>query len=320
MSSVAWSRVLCSAELLFDIFINDICKIVKEVLILLFADDTKVAKIVQNEDDAKRMQETINRLEEWSITWGMTFNAEKCKIMHFGHNNKKFCYFMGGQQIGDSKEEKDLGVWMESSMKPGKQCAVAARAANFTLGQIQRSFHFRSKKNLVPLYKSFVRPKLEFSVQAWSPWQEGDKKTLEKVQERFVRLLSDVHGGTYEEKLKRAGLTTLEERRERGDAIEAFKTLNGFNHVNKDDWFFIEEEGTRPTRRNTTIEDGSETRRINVLKEEYARLEVRRNFYNVRAAKTWNKIPDKVRQQKSVNAFKSAYDKWKVQNPNESDA
>ena len=32
---------------------------------------------------------------------------------------------------------------------------------------------------------------------------------------------------------------------------------------------------------------------MNVLKEEYARLEVRRNFYNVRAAKTWNKIPEK---------------------------
>ena len=244
----------------------------------------------------------------------MTFNSEKCKIMHVGHNNKKFCYVMGGQQIGESKEEKDLGVWTESSLKPGKQCAVAAKSANFTLGQIQRSFHFRSKKNLVPLYKTFVRPKMEFAVQAWSPWQEGDKKTLEKVQERFIRLLSDVRGGTYEEKVKKAGLTTLVERRERGDAIEAFKTLNGFNRVNKDDWFFIEEDETRPTRRNTTIEDGNATRRKNVLKEESARLEIRRNFYNVRAAKTWNQIPDNVREQKSVNSFKTAYDNWKMQN------
>ena len=167
----------------------------------------------------------------------------------------------------------------------------------------------------MPLYKTFVRPKLEFAVQAWSPWQEGDKKTLEKVQERFIRLLSDVRGGTYEEKVKKAGLTTLVERRERGDAIEAFKTLNGFNHVNKEKWFFIEEEETRPTRRNTTIEEGKEKRRKNVLMEESARLEIRRNFYNVRAARTWNKIPDQVRLQKSVNAFKSAYDKWKEQNP-----
>ena len=196
-------------------------------------------------------------------------------------------------------------------MKPNKQCAVAAKKANFTLGQIQRSFHYRTRKNLVPLFKSFVRPQLEFAVQAWCPWAEGDKKSLEKVQERMVRMLSDVQGGTYEEKLERVGLTTLTDRRERGDAIETFKTLNGFNRVNKEKWFTIEQDDTRPTRRNTAITNEGEIRRSNVLKEEAARLEVRKRCFNVRAARTWNGIPDTVRQQKSVNSFKSAYDKWK---------
>ena len=53
-------------------------------------------------------------------------------------------------------------------------------------------------------------------------------------------------------------------------------------------------------------------RRIeNVLVEEAARLEVRKHFFNVRAARTWNSIPDKVRNQKSLNSFKTAYDNWK---------
>ena len=73
------------------------------------------------------------------------------------------------------------------------------------------------------IYKTFVRPKLEFAVAAWNPWLEMDKKALEKVQERLIRLLSDAKGKTYEEKLEDVGLTTLTERRERGDAIEAFK-------------------------------------------------------------------------------------------------
>ena len=99
---------------------------------------------------------------------------------------------------------------MEISTKPGKQCATAAKSANFTLGQIQRAFHYRTKKTLVPLYKSFVRPKLKFAVQSWSPWQEGDK-VLEKVQERMIRMLSDAQGATYEEKLRSVNLTTLAE-------------------------------------------------------------------------------------------------------------
>ena len=160
------------------------------------------------------------------------------------------------------------------------------------------------------LYKSFVRPKLEFAVQTWSPWQEGDKKVLEKVQERMIRMLSDAHGATYEEKLKSVNLTSLTERRERVDAIEAFKTLKGINKVDRDKWFYIEQEDSRATRQNTEITQEGERRRENVLREEASRLEVRKNSYTVRAARTWNKIPEKVRDQKSTNAFKNAYDSW----------
>ena len=77
-------------------------------------------------------------------------------------------------------EEKDLGVWVQANMKPAKQCASAAKSANFALGQISKAFHFRKKENLVPLYKTFVRPKLEFAGATWNPWTEGEKKAIRK--------------------------------------------------------------------------------------------------------------------------------------------
>ena len=166
---------------------------------------------------------------------------------------------------------------------------------------MQRAFHFRTKSNVIPLYKTFIRPKMESSVAAWSPWTEADKKVLEKVQERMIRLLSDARGATYEEKLKDVGLTTLTERRERGDAIEAFKTLNGFNQVDKNNWFDIETEKRRPTRRNVVITQDGEIRKKNVLKVETARLDVRKNFFTIRAANVWNKIPVEVREKNTVN-------------------
>ena len=100
---------------------------------------------------------------------------------------------------------------------------------NFTLGQIRRTFHYRKKANFIPLYKTFVRPKLEYNIAAWNPWTEPDINTLEKVQERAVRLVSDKSGTTYEDRLKSVGLSSLRERRVRGDAIETFKSLKGFN-------------------------------------------------------------------------------------------
>ena len=118
-------------------------------------------------------------------------------------------------------------------------------------------------------------------------------------------------GKDYEEKLKDAGLTSLAERRERGDAIETFKTMNGFNNVKKEEWFVLEEENSRPTRRNAEITEDGVRKKAHVLRVESARLEVRKNFYNIRAARAWNEIPQSVKETTSVNAFKNAYDRWK---------
>jgi hypothetical protein len=41
---------------------------------------------------------------------------------------------------------------------------------------------YRDRHVFVRLYVQYVRPHLEFSVPAWSPWQKADKECLEKVQ------------------------------------------------------------------------------------------------------------------------------------------
>ena len=153
--------------------------------------------------------------------------------MHVGKNNPRFTYTMRGLPIPEIESEKDLGVWIDLTLKPSLQCEAAAKSANRVLGLIGRTFHYRTKSTLVPLYKSLARPKLEFCAAAWSPWLEKDIECLEKVQHRLIRMLSNVRGKTYEEKLADAGLTTLKASRERGDAIEAYKTMNGFNNVAK---------------------------------------------------------------------------------------
>ena len=86
------------------------------------------------------------------------------------------------------------------------------------------------------------------------------------------------------------------------------KILEGFIKVEKEKWYILKEEDSRPTRRNTKITEGNEHRRANVLKEEAERLEIRRNFFNIRAVKAWNSIPDDVKAKIFVYAFKNAYD------------
>ena len=141
-----------------------------------------------------------------------------------------------------------------------------------------------------------------------------DEEVLERVQQRFIRMLSDVKGTTYEEKLKDVGLTTLSERRVRGDMIETFKVMRGFNRVERDDWFSIQEEsGHRPTRLNSFIVGGKQERKMEVIVGKRAQLDVRKNFFTLRVEKDWNKLPESVKAQRSVNGFKNHYDRWREQ-------
>ena len=90
VSSVIQGSVLGGT--LFKLYIDDIRLVVLHALILLFADDTKVALRIAGENDRETMQTIINNLAEWANQWDMSFNVKKCKIIHVGHGNPGFNY------------------------------------------------------------------------------------------------------------------------------------------------------------------------------------------------------------------------------------
>src|SRR5688572_32692297 len=102
---------------------------------------------------------------------------------------------------------------------------------------IKRTVTSRRQDIMVRLYKALVRPKLEYSVQAWCPYLKKDVDKLEKVQARATRLVYDCKNLNYENRLKYTGLLSLSDRRVRGDLIEVFKMIKGFSAVNYSTWF-----------------------------------------------------------------------------------
>jgi len=93
---------------------------------------------------------------------------------------------------------------------------------------ICRTFVCKDKELLLQLYKSLVRPRLEYCIQAWRTYLKKDIKVLERVQKRATILISGLSEMGYEERLKILGLATLETRRLRGDLIEIIKILKGY--------------------------------------------------------------------------------------------
>ena len=114
--------------------------------------------------------------------------------MHVGRANPRAEYKMNGHVLATTVAERDIGVKVQNSFRPSLQCSETAQRANAVLGQISRAFHFRDRRIFMQLYKQYVRPHLEFAAPAWSPWTQGDKETLEKVQRRAVRMVSGLQG------------------------------------------------------------------------------------------------------------------------------
>ena len=83
------------------------------------------------------------------------------------------------------------------------------------------------------MYKTIVRPHLECCIQAWRPYLKKDIDTLERIQRRATKIILELRDLSYEERLKKCGLTTLETMWLRGDQIEVFKILNGYENIDR---------------------------------------------------------------------------------------
>ena len=110
--------------------------------------------------------------------------------------------------------------------------------------------------------------------------------------------------GTYEEKLKEIGLTTLEENRIRGDMIEMYKMMTGKGKVDFRNWFQLApvRDGALNTRGNTGY--------LNVVEPPRCKGSIRRNFFSQRCPRVWNSLPDNIKMTGTVNSFKAAYDDY----------
>ena len=313
-----WANVLSGVPqgsvlgpILFLIYINDIDGAVDSVLTLLkkFADDTKMACVTDKISQCERLQNEINNLLKWADKWLMSFNTDKCVVMHLGNGNMKYTYYMNGVLMKTTECEKDIGVYMTPSLKPSVHIAEAVKKANRALGTLLRCLSYRDRFHYIRLYKQYVRCHLETAVQAWSPWLVQDIENIEAVQRRAINKCYGLYG-TYAEKLRAVGLTTLCDRRSRGDMLQTFKIMQGIDDVDYHSWFTKVSHCHKKTRQAVNIlKDGIVVENMNLMKPK-ARLDVRKNFYSCRVVDSWNSLPLDIQCAGNVQDFKEKFDKY----------
>ena len=159
--------------LLFVIYINDLPRNLNTVA-KMFADDTKVYVRSDTQDGAKNLHQDLDSLQEWSDKWMLKFHPDKCCVLKLGKaiDNQ---YEMGDAAKGtkkilkESEKEKDLGVVVDNKLSFSSHVAQATAKANRMVGLIRRSFDYLNERMFVLLFKSMVRPLIEYGNCIWQP-------------------------------------------------------------------------------------------------------------------------------------------------------
>ena len=166
-----------------------------------------------------------------------------------------------------------MGVIIHDSAKPSRQCTEAAAKANKVLGMIRRTVVSRDKNIILNLYKTLVRPHLEYCVQVWSPYMQKDKDVLEKVQRRATRMIRGYRTLTYEERLERCGLTNWTKKDAEG-LIETYKLMTNKETIPFSRFFLLNNKSVLRGHRCKIFRKSEGT--------------IKQRFFSSRAIEDWN--------------------------------
>lgn len=185
--------------LLFVIFFNDV---VNDMMSnkYIFADDLKLAKVIETYSDCLDLQTDVDNLEMWCQNNKLTLNIDKCRIMSYSRkeNNVNFFYNISGAVVTRCTEIVDLGVTMDSVLSFVPHIVKVTNSALKILGFIIRNSKDIKDVNCIKLlFYTLVRPKLEYCNVIWYPYQQVHINLIENVLRKYCKFIYYKEFGYY---------------------------------------------------------------------------------------------------------------------------
>ena len=204
LSGVPQGSIL--GPLMFLIFVNDLPMSVSSSHLLLFADDTKCLKQIDNSEDCSALQQDLYNLTQWSEYWNLHFNDSKCVLLRFlsriPDSSFDHIYYIKTQRFARRESHKDLGILISEDLSWMKHYdylqSKAYKKLGFLCRTLSKTMTIHTKK---VLYTSLVRSQLTYCSPIWRPQFLKDIQSIENVQRRATKFIVHDYKSCYKSRL-----------------------------------------------------------------------------------------------------------------------
>ena len=217
--------------LLFLMMINDLPECVTHSSVSIFADDTRVTKVIKDANDIEKLQDDIINVYKWQEQNSLLFNTKKFELIRHGKNEALKSSVYPKPSMVDIIEEKDvvtdLGVKTNNradfSDHINKVCSKTSQKSGWVL----RTFSCRSTHFMKSMWKTLIQGHIDYASQLYQPLQSGSLARIENLFRTFTKRIPEVRELNYWERLKKLKMNSQQRRFERYRTIYIWKILEG---------------------------------------------------------------------------------------------
>ena len=261
--------------------------------ICLFADDAKL----YSSNDIK-LQSALNLLHTWTLNHQLNLAPNKCFLLKLQKPNSisTSSLHLNGQLLQLTHKIKDLGIIISDNLKWAQHINFVYSKASSRSFHLLKSFKTRNISTLIKLFKTYVRPHLEFNTPIWSPYLRKDIDKIERVQRHYTKyafLRCGIKFDSYEDRLAQLHMASLQCRRIKFDLLLMYKIVYSMCDLNFHDFFFFRSLPYNMRGNSLMVDTHIKFKSTQWL-----------NSFFPRSAKFWNLLPNDIVLSPTFSIFK----------------
>ena len=181
---------------------------VRIVQLLLYADDSKLYRIINSPEDMSSFQGDMDTISDLCEDNKIKISTKRCKIMRITRKRSPLVrdYYINDQCLESVYTYEDSGLLTSSNLSWNSYIDSITAKANKALGLVKRTcMDFKDITRLRILYRSLVRPLPKYSCETWNPKTQRNYNRIEAIQRRATKFILK-YNEDYNIRLKRLDL------------------------------------------------------------------------------------------------------------------